>query len=71
MAVFGYTCELITQLKPKQQEIYIFNNANIHLVWLCDCPVNMIYYKYLTNYIVCSQMTISFTLLRKFWNQEH
>jgi len=32
MAVFGYTCELITQLKPKQQEIYIFNNANIHLV---------------------------------------
>jgi len=55
MAVFGYTCELKTRLKPKQQDIYtyiIFKNANIHFVRLCDTPVNMIYYKCLTNYNV-------------------
>jgi len=23
----------------------------------CDSPVNMIYYKYLTNYNMCTQMT--------------
>ena len=35
MAVFGYTCELITQLKPKQQEILIYSIMQTFI--LSDC----------------------------------
>ena len=38
---------------PLELPMHTFNNANIHLVWLCDSPVNMIYiyYKYLAKSI--------------------
>jgi len=49
MAVFGYTCKLITQLKPKQQEIETHSIMQTFILFDCDSPVNMIYmyYKYL------------------------
>jgi len=44
-------------MKLKMHENETYSIMQTFILSDCDSPVNMIYYKYLTNYNMCTQMT--------------